>query len=175
MSFGLEIACWLWLCAQEQTKSPQDLSAFIGSDGCRAELRGTGAGFGSSLDRKQNAGAEIRKIDGKPTLLVIQYTGEKDRCGTVRDILVAPDPRDTFEFECTDHVDKKLAVIGVHHEETAYAPRWKASRAWVIDFEKLKLISTPHSVTCLNYDYSGPDDGSDIRTRAAARAHKKAP
>ena len=173
MSFGLELTCLLWLCTQNAAKMDQELSTFIGSDACRSELRGAGSVFGMALDRRQQAYLEIRELNGKPTLLLIQYASEGDRCGKVRDIVIAPNPKDIFEFECIDRTIAKRVVIGVH-QGLPGAHSWKASKAWLIDFEKLKLAPTNDSVTCLNYDYSGPDDGSDIRSRAAARINKKA-
>jgi len=174
MSFGLEVACLLWLCAQDSAKTDQDLNAFIGSDACRPELRGDGSEMNLALARKQEAYFEVRRLNGKPALLLIQYASEIDRCGKVRDIVVAPNPKDVFEFECIDHTDAKRVVVGVHQGPPG-ARSWKASKAWLVDFEKLKLAPTNDSVTCLNYDYSGPDDGSDIRSRAAARQRKRAP
>lgn len=173
MAFGLEIASLLLFCAQGSAQFGQDLSTFIGSHGCRAELRGTGAGFGLALDRKQRSNLETRELGGKTTLLVIQYANDADHCGTIRDIVVARDSKDIFGFECIDHTNAGRVVIGIHQGNPG-AARWKASRAWYVDFDKLKLIPTDDYVTCLNYDYSGPDDGSDIRTRAATRT-KNAP
>jgi hypothetical protein len=173
MPLGLEFACLILLCGQEPEKPNQDLAAFIGSDACRTELQGSGAGFGMALDRNQRAFVETRQLNGKPTLLLIQYAKDGDRCGTLRDIVVAPDPKDVFELDCVDQTNAKHVVVGVHQGPEG-ARHWKASKSWVVDFEKLKLSPTNESVTCLNYDYSGGDDGSDIRTRAAARAKKKA-
>lgn len=152
----------------------QEPSTFIGSDACRSELRGAGSEMNLALDRKQQAYLEMRELSGKPTLLLLQYANEGDRCGKVRDIATAPNPKDVFEFECIDRTSAKRVVIGVHQGPPG-ARSWKASKAWLIDFEKLKLVPTNDSVTCLNYDYSGPDDGSDIRSRAAARMNKKVP
>jgi hypothetical protein len=86
--------------------------------------------------------------------------------------VIAPKPEDVFEFECVDNTSAKRVVVGVH-QGTLGARHWRASKAWIVNFEKLKLVPTNYSVTCLNYDYSGPDDGSDIRTRAAARQNKR--
>jgi len=172
MATGLEIACLLWLCQQEQPKATQTAQTFVGSSGCRAELRGNGAEYGLALDRKQSAHAEVRDIRGKPTLLVIQYADDHDHCGIVKDIVVARNLKDIFDFECIDKADRKRPVIGIH-PDGPFALRWKESKAWVIDFERLKLIPSNDSVTCLNYNYAGPDDGSDIKSRAAARAIKR--
>src|ERR1700674_257685 len=174
MSFGLELTCLLWLCTQSAAKMDQELSTFIGSDACRTELRGTGSIMNLALDRKQQAYFEVRKLDGKPTVLLIHYAKDSDRCGTVLDLVIEPNPKDVFEFECIDHTNAKSVVVGIH-QGPPDARRWKASKAWLIDFEKLKLAPTNDSVTCLNYDYSGPDDGSDIRSRAAARVNKRLP
>jgi hypothetical protein len=174
MHLGLEIACFVWLCQQAQSKPPQTWETLVGSSACRAELSGSGAEFGLALDRKQHTYAESRIIGGKPTLLVIQYADENDHCGTLNDIVIAPNPKDIFEFECIDNTNRKRAVIGVH-PDGPFARLWKASKAWIIDFEKLKLIPTGDSVTCLNYNYAGSDNGSDIRSRVAARANKKSP
>ena len=160
MALGLEIACGLWLCWQRAARPVHDYKSYIGSAACRPELRGNGAEFGLALDRKQRVYAEIRQLDGKPTLLVIQYADDVDRCGELRDIVSAPDPKDLF--------------IGIHQGPPG-ARRWKASMAWVIDFEKLKLNPTNDSVTCLNYSYAGADDGSDVRSRTASRARKPTP
>jgi hypothetical protein len=58
MASGLEVARLLWFCAQESANSGPDLSTFTGSDGCRVLLRGTGAGFGLALDKKQRSNLE---------------------------------------------------------------------------------------------------------------------
>lgn len=174
MPLGLEAVCMFILCQQEPSKVLRNQAVFIGSDSCRAELAGAGAEFSLALDRKQNAFAEVRKINGISTLLVIHYDNEKDKCGTVRDIVVAPNPAYVFEFECNDHVDKNRVVVGVRAEELADANHWKALNAWVVDFEKLKVFPTTDPVTCLNFDYSGQDDGSDVKTRAARRARAPA-
>lgn len=174
MSFGLELTCLLWMCTQSAAKMDQELSTFIGSDAYGTELRGTGSKMNLALDRKQEAYFEVRELNGKPTLLLIHYANDSDRCGTVLDIVIAPNPKDVFEFECIDHTNAKRVVVGVH-QGPPDARRWKASKAWLIDFEKLKLVPTNNSATCLNYDYSGPDDGSDIRSRAAARVNKRLP
>jgi hypothetical protein len=152
----------------------RDVSAFVGSDACRAELTGHGPGFGLALDRRNRTSLEMRDLNGKPTLLLIQYKSDSDHCGTVRDIVVAPEVKDVFEFECIDRTDAKRIVVGVH-QGIGGAREWKASKAWTIDFETLKLMPTKDAVVCLNYDYSGADDGTDIRSRAIARANRKNP
>lgn len=101
--------------------------------------------------------------------MVLQYSDAKDSCGIVKDIVQAPDANDVFEFECVDQVDANRAVIGIH-PDGPFAKKWKAFRAWIVDFEKLKLTPTTDRVTCINYNYAGADDGSDVRSRAAARA-----
>ena len=168
MLLGLEAVCLFLLCQQELSKS--NAPNFVGSDSCRAELAGTGAEFGMALDRKQNAYVEVRQINGTPMLLVIQYAHEGDKCGTVRDIAISPDRADVFEFECVDHADKNRTVIGVRAEKSADTRNWKALHAWVVNFEKLSMSPTADPVTCLNFDYSGQDDGSDVRTRADSGA-----
>ena len=172
MLFGLEFACLAMLCQMEQPNVAKGIETFVGLSGCKTELRGNGPEFGLALDRKQYAWADVRTIQGKPTLLILKNIDEKDHCGTVREIVAAPNPKDIFEFECMDNVDAKRVVIGVHRDGP-FARRWKASKAWVVDFEKLKLTETTDAVTCLNYNYAGADDGSDVRTRAIDRAKAK--
>lgn len=174
MPLGLEAVCLFLLCQQQPSKTQRNVASFVGSDSCRAELNGTGSEFGLALDRTQNAYAEVRKVNGTPTLLVIQYANDNDKCGTVRDIIVAPNPAYVFEFECIDLVNNNRVVIGVRAEKPADARQWKALGAWVVDFEKLKLIPTSDPVTCINFDYSGQDDGSDVKTRSASRAKGRA-
>lgn len=171
MTTILGLFCSLWLCTQGSAKAA-GTDTWIGTDACRAELRGEGANFGLALDRKKEAYVEVRNIGGKPTLLVIQYASEDDHCGVLRDMLVAPDPKDTFEFECTDHADPKRVVIGVHQGSPS-ASHWNATKAWLVDFVRLKLAPTRDRVSCVNYNYEGSDDKSDIKTRAAARANAK--
>jgi hypothetical protein len=65
MSFGFEITCLLWLCAQDPSKANPDFTSFIGSDACRLELRGTDAGFGLALDRKRGVELETRRSERK--------------------------------------------------------------------------------------------------------------
>jgi hypothetical protein len=174
MQFRLGIICLLFLCTQGPASEGQDFTSFIGTDACRSELRGNGTEFGLALDRKQRAFVEVRQLNGKPAAIVVQYAKDDDRCGKVRDIVAAPSPKDVFEFECIDHTDVKRVATGIHQGSPG-AKRWKASKAWVVDFDKLRLLPTNDSVTWLNYDYSGPDDGSDMRMRAAARAERKTP
>src|SRR3989442_15815267 len=111
MAFGFELACWLWLCTQEPAKTGQNLRALVGSDACRAELKGSGAEYGLALDRKQRADFDVREINGRPTLLLIQDANNSDHCGTVRDIVAAPSAKDAFEFECIDHADASRVVF----------------------------------------------------------------
>jgi hypothetical protein len=125
-----------------------------------------------ALEKKSRTSLETRDINGKPTLLLIQYASASDKCGTIRDIVVAPDAKDTFEFECIDRNNPNRVVVGVH-QGPAGARHWRASKAWMVDFEKLKLTQIGDSVICLNYDYSGPDDETDIRSRAEARMKNK--
>ena len=174
MAFAMEFAFLLWLCGQGSARPASKPSAFIGSAACRVELRGTGGGYGGPLDRKQRTELEIRDLNGRPLLLLIQYANDRDRCGLVRDIVVAPDPKDVFELDCIDHTNPGRVVVGVHQGNPG-ALRWKASKAWYVDFRELKLMPTDDWVTCLNVDNSGADDGSDIRSRAAACAKKKCP
>jgi hypothetical protein len=169
MLLGSGFACLFLLCHVAQAKTAE---SFVGSSGCRAELQSEGAQFGLALDGKQNVNAEVRKISGKPTMLVVQYSGEKDSCGTVKDIVVAPASKDVFEFECNDEADPRRVVIGTH-PDGPFARSWKASKAWTVDFERLKLTPTSDPVTCINYSYAGSDDGSDVRTRSANRAKQK--
>lgn len=169
MSLGTELVCFALLC---QSPRPGRLENFIDSGGCREELRGQGTDFSLALDRKKDVFAEVRRIESKPTLLVLQYSDAKDSCGIVKDVVIAPDAKDVFEFECVDQLDANRVAVGIH-PDGPFAQSWKASRAWIVDFQKLKLTPTRDPVTCINYSYAGADDGSDVRTRSAARAKQK--
>ena len=174
MSLALEVVVLLWLSAQNTAKPTQKPSSFIGSDGCKVELLATDVGFSIDLDRKEGTRLETHELNGKPTLLLIQYANDDDRCGVVRDIAVAPDSKDVFQLDCIDQTNPGRVVVGVHQGNPG-ALRWKASKAWYVDFRELKLIPTNDSATCLNCNYAGSDDGSDLRSRAAAGAKKKCP
>jgi hypothetical protein len=169
MSLGFAALCILSHCLQLEKGGSPNLSSYIGSNACRAEVKSSGSEFGLALDRKQLAYLEVREINGAPTLLLVQYANSEDHCGTIRDIVVASNPKDLFEFECTDHVDAKKVVIGVHPNDTR-VQQFHATKAWAINFGTLELVPTNDSVSCVNYNYAGSDDGSDIRSRAVARA-----
>jgi hypothetical protein len=169
MHLGLGFLCLLLSCSQADARQAPNFSAFIGSDACRSELVSTIPSFGVALDKSQKAFIETRQIDGRPTVLIIQYASDADRCGKLRDIVVASGPKDVFAFDCVDNSDPGRVVIGVHQGPKG-SREWTAKKAWYIDFAKLRLTPTLDSVTCLNFDYSGADDSSDVRSRASARA-----
>jgi hypothetical protein len=74
MSCGLEVTCFLWLCTQDRVKSDQNLSALVGSDACRPELRGTGSTMNLALDRKQRAYLETRNLNRPHSCLSVMRT-----------------------------------------------------------------------------------------------------
>src|SRR2546427_11722855 len=85
---------------------------YVGGSGCNAEFRRGLDISGARLDKSQRAYLKVYTVDGRKTLLIVQYANDQDQCGIVRDLVQAKDSTTALVWNCTDPKAPKDVVIG---------------------------------------------------------------
>ena len=78
---------------------------FVGKDSCSPQLQKDP--FSLRLDKTRNTFLAQRTVDGRDTLMIVQYTAPTDKCGIVRDIVQPHNAKAVFEVNCVNRSHPK--------------------------------------------------------------------
>lgn len=165
--FGLLLMITIAVSANAQESSRK----YIGRSGCDKQFDYR-THFGIRLDKTQNTYLDYREIGKIGVLLLLQFKIGDFQCGVIRDAVEITDLSKTFQFDCVDHKHPGEIVVGLSKVldggEVA-----TTSNAWRIDLTEHKFSVIHDKVECMNGNYAGDDDGSDLVDTAARRASEE--
>lgn len=85
---------------------------YVGKSGCAPDLKSPLGHYGIRLDKTQRARLEAHVFENESILAMIQYSGDSDRCGTVRDVIEARPAGSSFVWQCMDRHEPSAVVVG---------------------------------------------------------------
>jgi hypothetical protein len=143
---------------------------YIGRSSCAPELKATRQ-YGIRLDRKQNAYLYAHKLSEGNVLASVQYTGQNEHCGLIRDLVQSRDNESSFVWECIDPTSKSDVIVGTWAANHVPATG-RSEEAWKVDIASLTFHRLKKSVSCSAGNYAGTDqgEGSPTGQRSAAQA-----
>lgn len=139
---------------------------YVGSGGCKSELKIDPRGI--RLDRSRKTYLRAYTLDGKDTLLIVQYNNDHDQCGVVRDVIQPKDTTNTLVWDCMDPKNPSAVVVGAWHlnEGRISGP---SLEAWRVNLAKLQFVPIAARVSWVSVSGAGADDGSDLAGRSRKR------
>jgi hypothetical protein len=147
---------------------------YLGGSGCRPEFRRAPGLTGIRLDKAQQAYLKTYMVDHQNILLIVQFSGDQDKCGVVRDAVQPQDATSSFEWECSDNNNRSAVVVGTWPEKHPTVSG-AAVEAWRIDLNELRFVHLNVPVSCYERSYAGPDGGEDLAGWARGRVAKQKP
>lgn len=161
------VACFFALAASASAQGLRH--EYVGKSSCAVGIKGTGAGYSARLDKTQNAYLEARTLSHSKILLITQYETGDLKCGIVRDLIQIRDLSKGFDFSCFSRRSPSDVVVGTMKEDEG-RERWIPAEAWQINLKELTFEKARESVSCINENYAGSDDGSDLVDAAKKHA-----
>jgi hypothetical protein len=153
----------------------EDLSKkYVGKSDCVPELSTASHKYGVRLDRTQVAYLSSYTLKDEDMLTIVQYGQEGDKCGVIRDVILAQHKDDSFVWECVNRRSPSAVVVGTWPAEHP-KPRGPAVEAWRIDLKELKFIRVEQAsrlVYCRLERGGGNDDGLGLSDYAKKRTGK---
>jgi hypothetical protein len=138
-------------------------NGYVGKSACIPELSAAVHKYGMRLDKTQNAYLAARTVRGANLLMIVQYAGEQDKCGVIRDVVESRVLKSSFEFDCVNCAQPSVVVVGTW-PNAINASSTTAVEAWAINLKELRFIPLQKRVTCIRRTYHGTDQGEDLAT-----------
>jgi hypothetical protein len=144
---------------------------YVGGSGCKDAFRRGLDISEARLDKSQRAYLKVYTLDGRKTLLIVQYEDGHDQCGIVRDLVQMKDKHTALVWNCTNPKAPKDVVVGTWPTRHPSASG-RALEAWRIDLRQLRFSTVSEPVVCVSGPGAGADTGGDLSDMAKARPPK---